>query len=97
MYPEDCPHMPPLDIKPPSSPSRDPSSQELDEAAPPLDIKPPSSRCSYSYYCRSSCKTQVATAQAVGASKTLCNFTSTPILRTCVCKNISKLELKILD
>jgi hypothetical protein len=42
-----------------------------------------------------------AAAQAVGASETLgtflCNFTSTSFLRTCICKNISELELKILD
>jgi hypothetical protein len=73
MYREDCPHMP----HGPSLPGRDPSSQELGEAAAPPDIKAPSSRCSYSYYCRSSCKTQAATAQAVGASKTHYNLTST--------------------
>jgi hypothetical protein len=42
-----------------------------------------------------------AAAQTVGASETLveflCNFTSTSFIRTCVCKNISELELKILD
>jgi hypothetical protein len=40
-----------------------------------------------------------AAAREVGASKTLgafhCNFTSTPFIRICVCKNISKLEQAI--
>jgi hypothetical protein len=46
-------------------------------------------------------ETPAAAAQIEGASKTLrallFNFTSTPFLRTCVCKNILELELKILD
>jgi hypothetical protein len=42
-----------------------------------------------------------AAARAVGASKTLsaflCNFTSTPFIRICICKNINQNWNKLYD